>query len=65
MMIYLSGPVTKIKAQEFDWVSLKVSTTYRTMLAKQDFHFSAITFEYLKAEILNISKPYLQNLPLK
>ena len=26
---------------------------------------SAITFEYLKAEILNISKPYLQNLPLK
>ena len=42
MTIYLSGPVTKIKAQEFDWVSLKVSTTYRTMLAKQDFHFSAI-----------------------
>jgi hypothetical protein len=47
MMIYLSGPVTKIKAQEFDWVSLKVSTTYRTMLAKQDFHFSAIDVESL------------------
>ena len=49
MMIYLSGPVTKIKAQEFDWVSLKVSTTYRTMLAKQDFHFSAI---YVKSVTL-------------
>jgi len=48
MMIYLSGPVTKIKAQEFDWVSLKVSTTYRTMLAKQDFHFSAI---YVKTQL--------------
>ena len=27
------------------------------------FSVSAITFEYLKAEILNISKPYLQNIP--
>jgi hypothetical protein len=59
MTIYLSGPVTKIKAQEFDWVSLKVSTTYRTIMAKQDFHFSAITLEYFKPEILNISKPYV------
>ncbi len=32
---------------------------------KQRLNISAITFEYLKAEIVNISKPYLQNLPLK
>jgi hypothetical protein len=28
-------------------------------------HFSAITFEYLKAEIVSISKPYLENLVYK
>jgi hypothetical protein len=50
-MIYLSGPVTKIKAQEFDWVSLKVSTTYRTMLAKQDFHFSAMYLDSYEVSI--------------
>jgi hypothetical protein len=30
-----------------------------------DIQISAITFEYLKAEIVNISKPYLENLPYK
>ena len=59
MMIYLSGPVTKIKAQEFDWVSLNVSTTYRSMLAKEDFHFSAMKVEFLETEILNIFKSYV------
>ena len=32
---------------------------------KQDINVSAITFEYLKAETVNISKPYLENLPYK
>jgi hypothetical protein len=32
---------------------------------KPDINVSAITFEYLKAEILNISKPYVVNLPSK
>ena len=60
MMTYLSGPVTKIKAQEFDWVSLKVSTTYRTMLAKRDFHFSAINSKSPKVGNFAISRTYLQ-----
>ena len=32
------------------------STTYRGNLSESDVHFPAISSEYLKAEILNISK---------
>jgi hypothetical protein len=32
-------------------------------LSKRPLTIAAITVEYLKAKIINISKPYLQNLP--
>jgi hypothetical protein len=32
---------------------------------RPDINIAAITFEYLKAEIVNIFKPYLVNLPYK
>jgi hypothetical protein len=53
------------KSTSLSPIIVSFSFTYRGILPKRDIHFSAITFEYLKTEIVNISKPYLENLPYK
>ena len=47
----------------FHTLSFEILIPYRVVTSLEyDVKGSAITFEYLKAEIVSISKPYLENL---